>query len=42
MPWSRFDHALIAWGGVIAQAIVAVPVLLWTKFLVYTPFNVAN
>ena len=41
-PWSRFDHAIIAWGGVIAQAIVALPVLLWIKFLGYTPFNVAN
>jgi stage IV sporulation protein FB len=41
-PWSRFDHTIIAWGGVIAQAIVAVPVLLWIKFLGYTPFNAAN
>jgi len=22
-PWSRFDHCVIAWGGVIAQAVVA-------------------
>lgn len=41
-PWSRFDHAIIAWGGVIAQFIVAIPILLWIKFLGYTPFNVAN
>jgi len=41
-PWSRFDHTIIAWGGVIAQVIVAVPVLLWIGFLGYTPFNVAN
>ena len=24
-PWSRFDHCVIAWGGVIAQALVAAP-----------------
>jgi stage IV sporulation protein FB len=41
-PWSRFDHAIIAWGGAIAQCLVAVPVLLWIKFFGYTPFNVAN
>ncbi len=28
-PWSRFDHCVIAWGGVIAQAIVAFPVIIW-------------
>ncbi len=41
-PWSRFDHAVIAWGGVIAQGIIAVPMLLWIKFLGYTPFNAMN
>jgi len=41
-PWSRFDHAVIAWGGVLAQALVAIPVVLWIKFLGYTPFNAAN
>lgn len=41
-PWSRFDHAVIAWGGVIAQAIVAVPVLLIIKIFGYTPFEVVN
>ncbi len=24
-PWSRFDHCMIAWGGVVAQAIVGIP-----------------
>jgi len=41
-PWSRFDHAIIAWGGVIAQAIVAIPFVLWIKFFGYTPFDAAN
>jgi stage IV sporulation protein FB len=27
-PWSRFDHCVIAWGGVIAQMIVAIPVVM--------------
>ena len=41
-PWSRFDHALIAWGGVLAQMIVAIPAVLWIKFLGFTPFEIAN
>jgi len=41
-PWSRFDHAIIAWGGVLAQALFAVPAVLWIKFLGYTPFNAVN
>jgi membrane-associated protease RseP (regulator of RpoE activity) len=41
-PWSRFDHALIAWGGVLAQAVVAIPIVLWIKFFGYTPFELVN
>jgi stage IV sporulation protein FB len=41
-PWSRFDHAVIAWGGVLAQGVIAVPVVLWIKFVGYTPFEAAN
>jgi stage IV sporulation protein FB len=41
-PWSRFDHAVIAWGGVIAQASIAIPMVLWIKFVGYTPFEAAN
>jgi len=41
-PWSRFDHCVIAWGGVIAQAIVAVPLLLWLFFFGYTRFDAVN
>jgi len=26
-PWSRIDHCVIAWSGVIAQMIVAIPVM---------------
>jgi len=28
MPWSRFDHCVIAWGGVLAQAAVALPLIV--------------
>ena len=41
-PWSRFDHAIISWGGVLAQMVVALPVVLWIKFVGYTPFELAN
>jgi membrane-associated protease RseP (regulator of RpoE activity) len=41
-PWSRFDHAVISWGGVVAQAIVAVPAILVTQFLGNTRFDSVN
>lgn len=41
-PWSRMDHCMIAWGGVIAQAVIAVPVALWVLLLGYTRFEVVN
>src|SRR5262245_35095400 len=30
-PYSRFDHCIIAWGGVAAQAIVGVPIVVWAE-----------
>ena len=41
-PWSRFDHCVIAWGGVIAQAVVAIPLVAWVAILGYTPFEPVN
>ena len=41
-PWSRFDHCMIAWGGVLAQAIVAVPVLLLVTLFGYSRFEPLN
>ena len=41
-PWSRYDHALVAWGGVLAQAVVGVPLVLWILFVGYTPFDTVN
>ena len=41
-PWSRFDHCVIAWGGVLAQAVVALPLVLWTAFFGYSRFESIN
>jgi stage IV sporulation protein FB len=35
-PWSRVDHSVIAWGGVVAQAVVFVPLILWVVLFGYT------
>lgn len=32
MPYSKLDHAIIAWGGVLAQSVITVPVLLYLSF----------
>ncbi len=42
MPWSRFDHCVIAWGGVLAQAVVAGPVVLYVSMFRYTRFQPIN
>ena len=42
IPWSRFDHCIIAWGGVIAQLVVAVPIMLCVSAFGYTPFAPVN
>lgn len=41
-PYSRYDHSVIAWGGVIAQAIVAVPLVVLTETFGYTRFQSLN
>ena len=41
-PDSRLDHALIAWGGVLAQAVVAIPLTLYIVLAGYTPFEPLN
>ena len=41
-PWSRFDHCVIAWGGVLAQAVVALPVVTYVAIFGYTPFGPVN
>jgi len=42
VPWSRFDHCIIAWGGVMAQVAVAVPIMLWVSTFGYTRFATVN
>ena len=41
-PHSRFDRAAIAWGGVVAQATIAVPIALCTVVLGYSRFEALN
>jgi Zn-dependent protease len=41
-PWSKFDHCVIAWGGVIAQAVVAIPVIGWIVLFGYSRFEPVN
>ena len=41
-PGSRFDRAAIAWGGVLAQAIVGVPLAVYVAVLGYTRWEALN
>ena len=41
-PNSRFDHSLIAWGGVAAQLVVALPFLAWVALFGYTQYEAIN
>jgi stage IV sporulation protein FB len=41
-PWSKFDHCVIAWGGVMAQAVVALPIVGWVILFGYTRFEPIN
>jgi Zn-dependent protease len=41
-PCSRYDHCIIAWGGVVAQLVVALPILVWVEVFGYTRFQPIN
>jgi Zn-dependent protease len=41
-PYSQYHQCVIAWGGVVAQAIVAVPLLAWVETFGYTRFQAVN
>ena len=41
-PYSQFDRCVIAWGGVLAQVIVAVPLIVLTETFGYTRFQPLN
>jgi hypothetical protein len=42
LPYSPVDHGIIAWGGVTAQAIVAVPLIAWVELFGYSRFQPLN
>jgi Zn-dependent protease len=42
MPWTRYDHCIIAWGGVAAQALVALPLIVWLEVFGYTRLGAVN
>lgn len=39
VPWSRYDHCVIAWGGVIAQLVVAIPLVVGLEVFGYSSFK---
>ncbi|HEY7402104.1 MAG TPA: hypothetical protein VIB39_01165 [Candidatus Angelobacter sp.] len=41
-PWSRFDHCFIAWGGIFAQAVIAIPLVAWLVVVGYSRFEPMN
>jgi membrane-associated protease RseP (regulator of RpoE activity) len=41
-PWSKLDHCVIAWGGVIGQALVFIPLIAWGTIFGYTRFGAVN
>lgn len=41
-PWSRFDHCVIAWSGVIAQSITFIPIVAAVSFFGYSRIEPIN
>jgi hypothetical protein len=41
-PYSRYDLYVIAWGGVLAQATVAIPLIAWVELFGFTRFAPVN
>ena len=41
-PWSRLDACAIAWGGVVAQAVIGIPLVAWVVVFGYTRFEPIN
>lgn len=41
-PWSRLDHCKIAWAGVLAQTVIAAPLVAWVAVFGYTRFEAVN
>ena len=41
-PRRRLDHCVIAWGGILFQAAIGLPILAWILLVGYTPVEVVN
>lgn len=41
-PWNRFDHCVISWGGVLAQAVIAIPIVIYVELFGMTRFEPVN
>ena len=41
-PWTRLDHCVIAWSGVLAQAVLAIPLVAWVSIFGFTHIGVIN
>jgi membrane-associated protease RseP (regulator of RpoE activity) len=41
-PWPRLDHCKIACAGVLAQAVVAAPLVAWVAVFAYSRFEAVN
>jgi Zn-dependent protease len=42
VPWTTLDHCIIAWGGVLAQSVIAIPLVLWVEVFGYTKITAVN
>jgi Zn-dependent protease len=42
IPWTRLDHCTIAWGGVLAQSAVAIPLVAWVSIFGFTRIGAIN
>src|SRR3954454_21047800 len=41
-PYSQYDASVVAWGGVLAQLAVAVPLIAWATVFGFTRIGVVN
>ena len=41
-PQSRYDEGVVAWAGVLAQAVVALPLVVYTGIFGFTRYGVVN
>ncbi len=41
-PYSRYDRAIIAWAGIVAQSLLGVPIVIWLSIFGYSKFDALN